>query len=35
MKYVSYKDLKEVTSDLKKVYRANSEEIALLGARLI
>lgn len=29
-KYVSYKDLKEVTSDLKKIYTANTEEIALL-----
>lgn len=29
-KYVSYKDLKEVTADLKKIYTANTEEIALL-----
>ena len=26
--YVSYKDLKEVTSDLKKIYTANTDEIA-------
>jgi len=29
-KFVSYKDLKEVTTDLKKIYTANTEEIALL-----
>ena len=29
-KYVSYKDLKEVTTDLKKIYTANTEEIAIL-----
>ena len=29
-KYVSYKDLKEVTADLKKIYTANTEEIAIL-----
>ena len=28
VKYVSYKDLKEVTSDLKKIYTANTDEIA-------
>ena len=27
LKYVSYKDLKEVTSDLKKIYTANREEV--------
>lgn len=30
VKYVSYKDLKEVTVDLKKIYTANTEEIAHL-----
>lgn len=30
VKYVSYKDLKEVTSDLKKIYTANTDEIAHL-----
>lgn len=30
VKYVSYKDLKSVTSDLKKIYTANTEEIAHL-----
>ena len=30
VKYVSYKDLKEVTADLKKIYTSNSEEIAHL-----
>ena len=30
VKYVSYKDLKEVTSDLKKIYTAVSEEVAEL-----
>lgn len=30
VKYVSYKDLKAVTKDLKKIYTANSEEIAHL-----
>lgn len=29
VKYVSYKDLKAVTSDLKKIYTAKTEEIAL------
>ena len=29
-KYVSYKDLKEVTADLKKIYTANTEEIGIL-----
>jgi putative transposase len=29
-KYVSYKDLKAVTADLKKIYTANSEDIAYL-----
>ena len=29
-KYVSYKDLKEVTADLKKIYTSNTEEIAIL-----
>jgi putative transposase len=29
-KYVSYKDLKEVNADLKKIYTANTEEIAIL-----
>lgn len=33
VKYVSYKDLKEVTTDLKKIYTANSEEIAHLELR--
>jgi putative transposase len=28
VKYVSYKDLKEVTSDLKQIYTANNEQIA-------
>jgi putative transposase len=28
VKYVSYKDLKEVTSDLKKIYTSNTDEIA-------
>ncbi|GLI65166.1 hypothetical protein VaNZ11_008622, partial [Volvox africanus] len=30
VKYVSYKDLKAVTSDLKRIYTANSEEIGYL-----
>ncbi|WP_341758444.1 IS256 family transposase [Candidatus Tisiphia endosymbiont of Ditula angustiorana] len=30
VKYVSYKDLKEVTSDLKQIYTANNEEMARL-----
>ena len=30
VKYVSYKDLKEVTADLKKIYTAVSEEVAEL-----
>ena len=30
VKYVSYKDLKEVTADLKKIYIANIEEVAHL-----
>ncbi len=30
VKYVSYKDLKEVTTDLKKIYTAKTEEIAHL-----
>ena len=30
LKYVSYKDLKEVTADLKKIYTAVSEEVAEL-----
>jgi len=30
VKYVSYKDLKAVTADLKKIYTANTEEIAHL-----
>jgi putative transposase len=30
VKYVSYKDLKEVTSDLKQIYTANNEQIAQL-----
>lgn len=30
VKYVSYKDLKEVTADLKKIYTSNSDEIAHL-----
>jgi putative transposase len=30
VKYVSYKDLKEVTSDLKQIYTANNDEIAHL-----
>ena len=29
-RYVSYKDIKSLMSDLKKIYRANSEEVALL-----
>lgn len=29
-KYVSYKDLKAVTTDLKKIYTANNEDIAHL-----
>jgi len=33
VKYVSYKDLKEVTSDLKKVYTANNENMALAELR--
>ena len=33
VKYVSYKDLKEVTTDLKKIYTANSEEMAGLELR--
>jgi putative transposase len=28
VKYVSYKDLKEATRDLKKIYTATTEEIA-------
>ena len=32
-KYVSYKDSKEVTTDLKKIYTANTEEIGLLELR--
>ena len=28
VKYVSYKDLKEVTKDLKKIYTAATEEMA-------
>ena len=34
-KYVSYKDLKEVTADLKKIYTANTEEIALLELKAL
>ena len=30
VKYVSYKDLKEVTSDLKRIYTSNTDEIARL-----
>ena len=30
VKYVSYKDLKEVTTDLKQIYTANNEEMASL-----
>ena len=30
VKYVSYKDLKEVTADLKKIYTSNTEEVAHL-----
>jgi putative transposase len=30
VKYVSYKDLKAVTADLKRIYTANSEEIGYL-----
>ena len=30
IKYVSYKDLKAVTADLKRIYTANSEEIGYL-----
>ncbi|WP_103897342.1 IS256 family transposase [Rickettsia fournieri] len=30
VKYVSHKDLKEVTSDLKQIYTANNEEMARL-----
>lgn len=30
VQYVSYKDLKEVTTDLKKIYTANGEEVAHL-----
>nr|WP_284346808.1 IS256 family transposase [Rickettsia endosymbiont of Oedothorax gibbosus] len=30
VKYVSYKDLKEVTSDLKQIYTANNDEMARL-----
>lgn len=30
IKYVSYKDLKAVTADLKKIYTANSQEMAQL-----
>ena len=33
VKYVSYKDLKEVTTDLKKIYTANSDEMAALELR--
>lgn len=33
-KYVSYKDLKAVTSDLKKIYTANNEETASLELEL-
>jgi len=29
-KYVSYKDLKAVTADLKKIYTANSQDMAQL-----
>ncbi len=31
VKYVSYKDLKEVTSDLKQIYTANNESMANLA----
>lgn len=34
VKYVSYKDLKEVTSDLKKIYTATTEEMARLELEL-
>ena len=34
-KYVSYKDLKEVTADLEKIYTANTEEIALLELKAL
>jgi putative transposase len=33
IKYVSYKDLKEVTADLKKIYTANNEDSASLELR--
>ena len=33
VKYVSYKDLKAVTTDLKKIYTANSEEIERLESK--
>ena len=33
VKYVSYKDLKQVTADLKKIYTAGNEEMALFELR--
>ena len=33
VKYVSCKDLKEVTADLKKIYTANTEEVSHLELR--
>ena len=34
MKYVSYKDLKAVTGDLKNIYKANNEEMASIELEL-
>ena len=31
LRYVSYKDLKEITKDLKEIYQASTEEMALLA----
>ena len=33
VKYVSYKDLKEVTTDLKSIYKAATEEAAIHGLK--
>ncbi|WP_353529253.1 transposase [Anaerococcus nagyae] len=33
-KYVSYKDIKELMKDLKAVYKASTEELALTKASL-
>jgi putative transposase len=34
VRYVSYEDLKEVTTDLKKIYTATNEEITTLELEL-